>query len=385
MERIKLFKMKKRNIIILALMLFIGQISVVAQTYSGSTVVNAGSNMSISITVDPSADTLQITMTGPSSVYYSYGFGSNMMVNTYCFVTTGTGMISERKLGNHNSGSLLASSLINSSFASLGGFTTTSVSRSISGMNSDYFTFPAGANTIIVMWAYGFGPNLGSHDNRGVATINLTQDCIETYSTVNQNSCGSFVSFSGNYTWTSSGTYFDTIPNTAGCDSVITVNLTINTIDTSVSLSGYTLTANASGASYQWLDCDNNFLAIAGETNQSLSVTNSGNYAVEISLNNCIDTSNCYNIITTEIIEDLFEKEITYYPNPNNGTFNIHLGNNSLDFEIVVSNVFGQNIGTYNYTNANHAKIRIDDSPGLYYVKILTKQNSPTILKVIKE
>jgi len=162
-------------------------------------------------------------------------------------------------------------------------------------------------------------------------------------------------------------------------------DLTINTIDTSVSLSGYTLTANASGASYQWLDCDNNFLAIAGETNQSLSVTNSGNYAVEISLNNCIDTSNCYNIITTEIIEDLFEKEITYYPNPNNGTFNIHLGNNSLDFEIVVSNVFGQNIGTYNYTNANHAKIRIDDSPGLYYVKILTKQNSPTILKVIKE
>ena len=38
----------------------------------------------------------------------------------------------------------------------------------------------------------------------------------------------SYVSPSGRYTWTVSGVYYDTIPSAAGCDSVLTLNLTIN-------------------------------------------------------------------------------------------------------------------------------------------------------------
>jgi hypothetical protein len=56
-------------------------------------------------------------------------------------------------------------------------------------------------------------------------TLNVTI-AQATASTVNKSACGSF-SFGGQ-TLTASGTYLDTIPNTAGCDSVITLNLTIN-------------------------------------------------------------------------------------------------------------------------------------------------------------
>jgi hypothetical protein len=56
-------------------------------------------------------------------------------------------------------------------------------------------------------------------------TLNVTI-AQATASTVNKSACGSF-SFGGN-ALTVSGTYLDTIPNTAGCDSVITLNLTIN-------------------------------------------------------------------------------------------------------------------------------------------------------------
>jgi hypothetical protein len=47
-----------------------------------------------------------------------------------------------------------------------------------------------------------------------------------TAATISKSACGSY-SFGGN-TLTASGTYLDTISNVAGCDSVITLNLTIN-------------------------------------------------------------------------------------------------------------------------------------------------------------
>jgi hypothetical protein len=56
-------------------------------------------------------------------------------------------------------------------------------------------------------------------------TLNVTI-AQATAATISKSACGSY-SFGGN-TLTASGTYLDTIPNTAGCDSVITLNLTIN-------------------------------------------------------------------------------------------------------------------------------------------------------------
>ncbi len=48
-----------------------------------------------------------------------------------------------------------------------------------------------------------------------------------TTSTITETACDSYTSPSGK-TWTISGTYQDTIPNAAGCDSVITIDLTVN-------------------------------------------------------------------------------------------------------------------------------------------------------------
>lgn len=58
-------------------------------------------------------------------------------------------------------------------------------------------------------------------------TLTLTVNPI-TYGTISITECDSYTSPSGNYTWTASNTYNDTIPNALMCDSVITINLTIN-------------------------------------------------------------------------------------------------------------------------------------------------------------
>ena len=108
--------------------------------------------------------------------------------------------------------------------------------------------------------------------------------------------CDSLVWNGINYT--SSGIYNQTLTNLSGCDSVVTLDLGIISVDTSVSyvISSSTLTALAPNATYQWLDCNNNNTPIAGETNQNFSPTSNGNYAVEVTQNGCTAISNCYQI-----------------------------------------------------------------------------------------
>lgn len=84
-----------------------------------------------------------------------------------------------------------------------------------------------------------------------IYTINLIIDS-STYDTINLIACDSLVSPSGLYTWYSSGTYNDTIPNSAGCDSVITINLTINnSSNSSISITACDSLVSPSGL-YTW-------------------------------------------------------------------------------------------------------------------------------------
>lgn len=57
-------------------------------------------------------------------------------------------------------------------------------------------------------------------------------------SMMNVSACDSYESPSGDFTWTESGTYEDRIPSSiVGCDSLITINLIINSVSTSPSIS----------------------------------------------------------------------------------------------------------------------------------------------------
>ena len=77
-----------------------------------------------------------------------------------------------------------------------------------------------------------FSDNLVSNGGNGDIFFAKIKDCLSTYSTLNITECGFYVSPSGQYTYTSSGIYTDTIPNTTGCDSIITLNVTIQPVYT---------------------------------------------------------------------------------------------------------------------------------------------------------
>jgi hypothetical protein len=70
---------------------------------------------------------------------------------------------------------------------------------------------------------------LSTTDSSNIFVHKMSQGtCIQGYSTISVADCNSYTSPSGKYTWRSSATYKDTLYNYLGCDSVITINLSIN-------------------------------------------------------------------------------------------------------------------------------------------------------------
>jgi len=91
----------------------------------------------------------------------------------------------------------------------------------------------------------------------------------------------------------SSGTISVTANNSFGSSSPRTFIVTVNSVNTGVTQSGFTLTADASGAVYIWINCNGN-TAVPGQIYQSFTAGTAGDYAVVVTQNGCSDTSACY-------------------------------------------------------------------------------------------
>ena len=127
-----------------------------------------------------------------------------------------------------------------------------------------------------------------------------------------------------NYTWIDGITYSSS-NNTAsytlvgaaanGCDSIVSLQLSILSIDNSLSQNATSLTSNQANANYQWLDCTNNYAPINGANSALFNPSTNGNYAVAIDYNSCLDTSNCISITTLSTIK-IGQSGVKIYPIP---------------------------------------------------------------------
>ncbi|MBK7128118.1 MAG: hypothetical protein IPM74_13185 [Crocinitomicaceae bacterium] len=102
----------------------------------------------------------------------------------------------------------------------------------------------------------------------------------------------------GSSTYSVSGVYTDIITASNFCDSVVTTNLTVQLpVNTALNQDDNYITAQASSAIYQWIDCETD-LIIPGETDQIFVASLTGDYAVIITENGCTDTSACVHVDT---------------------------------------------------------------------------------------
>jgi hypothetical protein len=153
-------------------------------------------------------------------------------------------------------------------------------------------------------------------------TINNSTSAIDTIT-----ACDSYAWIDGVTYTLSDTTAKHTLVNVRGCDSVVSLKLTINTIDESVNSAIDTLNAVESGAKYQWLDCVLNYGKLAGQTGQSFIASANGSYAVEITKSGCIDTSDCYVLKNVGIDNPSTLSDVKVYPNPTSGNLTIDAEN----------------------------------------------------------
>ncbi|MBL4706013.1 MAG: T9SS type A sorting domain-containing protein [Flavobacteriales bacterium] len=166
-----------------------------------------------------------------------------------------------------------------------------------------------------------------------------------------------------------------------GCDSITNQQITIDAVDVTVTNSSPMLTANQSGATYRWLDCANGNAAIPGATNQSYTATANGNYAVEVALGSCIDTSACENITGVGIIE-LNSKTISIYPNPTRGIFTIDLLGAIENTSLTVYDMLGKVVVGKELIETTSQIDLSGNEKGIYFINIQT-DNGTIVRKII--
>jgi hypothetical protein len=174
-----------------------------------------------------------------------------------------------------------------------------------------------------------------------VMTFHLVFGDHDTASFQTVTACQRYLSPGGNAWWTTTGIYHDTISAMNGCDSVMTVALTVNTVDTTVSMQPPLLIANADSASYQWMYCDSSI--ITGEVNQSLLADSNAWYAVLVTQNGCTDTSACYSLSTVSAVGIPAPIQFTISPNPTGGLFVVDAMETDM-YAISIYNTMGQRL-----------------------------------------
>jgi hypothetical protein len=257
-----------------------------------------------------------------------------------------------------------------------------SVTSSISPVGCGSYTSPSGKYTWNTSNTYM--DTVKSYNGcDSIITINLTIS-TNTTSSISPTACNSYTSPSGKV-WSISKAYTDTIKNANGCDSIITINLTINNVDTSVTRTVNTFTANQAGATYQWIDCSKNNSPVAGATAKTFNPVASGSYAVVVTLNTCVDTSNCRDFTLVGLNNAYTTNGISIYPNPAQNQIQISIEQTVSHATIRMISITGQLV--IDMTNVAGSQFNFDIAKlpqGIYIVEI-TENGATSRNKFVKQ
>ena len=169
------------------------------------------------------------------------------------------------------------------------------------------------------------------------------------------------------------------IPNMMGYDSLMTINLTINMIDTGAMMMGAdSLVAAQDSAMYQWINCATG-MNISGAMNRVFMPTASGVYSVMVTTaQGCMTTSACISFTLVGVDEVSNTNIIAAYPNPTKGLFTIQNANDTPQM-LIISDALGRKVYTANIQGTTTIDLS-NLQTGLYYAQL-----GNNIIKIIKE
>jgi len=143
----------------------------------------------------------------------------------------------------------------------------------------------------------------------------------------------------------------------------VTVNVTV--VNNGISYNSFSATASQAGATYRWLDCNNGYAVIPGETGQTFTPTANGNYAAEVTMGFCTDTTACVNF-TTVSIKNLGTESFVLFPNPTSN--NLTIKSQEMIEKIEVYNMLGALVQTETSNSFSVEQLPV----GMYIIQIKT-------------
>jgi hypothetical protein len=255
-----------------------------------------------------------------------------------------------------------------------------------------------------LMLYYGFNQGAAGANNAGITTLNgLSSQASGTLSnfTLDGNSsnwvqgdifaateiasicAGESYTYNGTV-YSNPGTYSFYFPLTNGCDSVSHFILDVSTVDTSLSATNTILTATGIATAYQWVQCDNNYAIISGETQASYTVTANGDYACIITNGNCVDTSRCVTVIVTGLDNYSEVSKLSVWPVPVNNTLTIS-GLSGLNHNIEIFDETGRIFRQITFNGSKDLN-SIDTAAfdnGIYFISAIDRFGNKKISKFV--
>ena len=182
-------------------------------------------------------------------------------------------------------------------------------------------------------------------------------------------------------TYTQSGTYSQIIPNAFGCDSMITLNLTLNlppaTPVVSTTSGGEFFTNSEPNTSYQWIFCGSG-LVIANETDTMYVPNLNGQFAVT-AINSCGSTTSDCITIDNVGIDGIEVNLIGLYPNPTFGSVYLS-GDVKVGTHYELTDAQGRVISFGDLLSEKNINL-FGLTTGIYWIKL----DGHTPLKVLKQ
>jgi uncharacterized repeat protein (TIGR01451 family) len=212
-------------------------------------------------------------------------------------------------------------------------------------------------------------------------TSNLLINCSIPKTILNATICGGEAYILNGQEYYNTGIYQQNILTAFGCDSVVELRLTVNTINNTITQSAGTLQTAAAATNYQWINCTTG-TAIVGANTQTYNPTQSGSYSVVVDFGTCKDTSTCYYFSATGINE-INANNISTLPNPFNNELTITLDKN-YEGVLEVYNTLGALITSEKLQSRNATLNTSNWNAGVYILKVATNAGV-VIKKVIKQ
>ncbi|WP_462251242.1 T9SS type A sorting domain-containing protein [Ekhidna sp.] len=185
----------------------------------------------------------------------------------------------------------------------------------------------------------------------------------------------------GTQTLTAAGEYTELFTSQVGCDSTVNLSLFVTDFDLEVSLTDQTLTATEiDGASYQWITCEG--IIIDGATTNIFQATETGEYAVIVDNQECEKTTACI-LVELPLSTSSIGIDPIVYPNPTKGII-------TLDFQqdfrgtYEIFDLAGKSV-TKGTIDGSNKSVSIEESPnGMYHLFLKNENGVSERLTVVK-